>query len=97
MRLLYDGHRPRLLQTTNPKYRLLAQCMRGSTYDDARFSMLVSWNVLRPISDRRQDAAELSIGPCALVWKDIPPRLGQCMLQVRVRNRGVCLTASQQL
>lgn len=31
---------------------------------------LVSWNVHRPRSDKRQNAAELSIGPCALVSKD---------------------------
>lgn len=30
----------------------------------------MSWNAHRPRSDKRQDAAELSIGPCALALKD---------------------------
>jgi hypothetical protein len=30
----------------------------------------VSWNAHGPRGDKRQNAAELSIGPCALVWKD---------------------------
>ena len=70
MRLLYDTiiTVKRRCGPERQKSWHLAHCMRGSTYVGARFC---SCPGMLTVSDRRQDAAELSIGPCALVSRDI--------------------------
>ena len=66
----HDHHCQTALRTREAK-ELAPGTLHARKHLRRRKVLLVSWHAHRPRSDKRQDAAELSIGPCALVSRDI--------------------------
>lgn len=101
MRLLYDHHRTvkrRCGPETQTPGIWHSACEVAPTM--AQGFCLVSSNAHGPRSDKGQNAAELSIGPCALVWKDALLIRTVHAAGKSQESRGVShgtVTASQQL